>query len=264
MLWYSDGCNRSSRLTGDHELTRKRSGPWPEAEDIRRGEWARRLMGKRFAQPVAYVAGFLLAGALVSGSLHLWDARHDNAVISSTSLKRSGALVVSGKGITLTFPPGEGWLNVPVTPNQLARFVSVEEKRLPSLRPWLSQSHQSLIQLARNQAMLVYRVQAQTVIAACSVTVVAGSDPPGPLVSGIRAHLGSVATLHAHVARLDFGGRQGALMTYQITETGEATRYAALAVVSGGAETPMITVTTSSLASSLATLRQLLPTLTFG
>jgi hypothetical protein len=242
--------------------TRKSSGPWPEAEEIRRGDWFRRLMRRPFAQPVAYVAGFLLASAVITGAVRLWDARHDNSVVSSASHKRSGALVVSGQGVTLTFPPGAGWLNVPVTPNQMARFLNAEEKKLPWLRSQVSQYQVSLIQLARNEAMLVYRIRADAVVATCSVSVVAGSTSAGQLVLLLREHFAGIPALHAHVTALDFGGRQGALLTYQIAETGEATRYEAAAEVTGGPETPVITVTTLSPASSLATLHQLLPTLT--
>jgi hypothetical protein len=221
-------------------------------------------MRKPFAQPVAYVASFLLASAMITGAVHLWDARHDNSVVSSTSHERSGALVVSGQGVTLTFPPGEGWLNVPVTPNQMARFLSAEEKKFPWLRSQLSQSQMSLIQLTRNEAMLVYRIQADVLTATCNVSVAAGTTSPGELVSLLREHLADISALHPHVTPLDFGGRQGALVTGQIAMTGEPTRYEAIAEVTGGPETPVITVTTLSPANSLATLRQVLPTLTIS
>jgi hypothetical protein len=245
-------------------LTRQTSRPWPAAEDIRRGDWARRLLRSRFGGPLAYLLGFVLVSGLITVAVRIWDGRHDNTTISSVSRKASGALVVSGKGVTLSFPPGDGWVNVPVTPNQLARFIRTQAGHLPWFRSMLSQSGESLIQLTRNQAMLVYRVRDGTVIESCSVTVVAGTAPPGQLVAALKAHFGTVASLHARISLLDFGGRPGALMTYQVARAGQATSYEAAADVSGGPETPIVTVTTLSPASSLAGLRQILPTLGFS
>jgi hypothetical protein len=244
-------------------VNRNDSAPWPEAENVRRGEWARRLARHRVASLVAFVAAFVLAGVLFSAAEHFWDARNDNAAIASASHRPSGDLVVSGKGVTLTFPAGQGWLNVPVTPNQLARFVKAQEKRLPWLASEVSQSQQSLIQLARTEAMLVYRVRAGTLIASCDITIVTGSEPLAQLAAVLRAHYAALPNLHARVSMLTFGGRAGVLMTYDIAE-GQTTDYEAAAYVPGGQETPIVTVTTLSPASSLATLRQLLPTLTFN
>jgi hypothetical protein len=256
------------RKGADHDggthVNRNGSAPWPEAENIRRGEWARRLVRHRFAWLVAFVAAFVLVGVLFSVTDHLWQSRNDNAAIASSSRRPSGALVVSGKGITLTFPAGQGWLNVPVTPNQLARFLKTQEKRLPWLASQLSQSQQSLIELARNEAMLVYRIKASTLIASCDVTIVTGSEPPpAQLASALRSRYSALANLHARISLLNFGGRPGVLMTYEISE-GQTTDYEAAAYVTGGNQTPIVTVTTLSPASSLATLRQLLPTLTFS
>jgi hypothetical protein len=235
------------------------SQPWPDAENIRRGEWLRRLRRRRFAVPAAYALGFVLAVAVYAAVSNLWAGRHDNSVISSTSHKASGDLVVSGKGVTITFPAGQGWLNVPVTPNQLARFLSSEEQSMPWLRSAISASQESSIQVTRDSAMLVYRVKAHVLIATCNVSVVAGSAPVSQLVTHIRALLGRIRGAHDRVSPQEFGGHMGVLATLQLVRPGQATIYEAMGYMQGATELAIVTVSTRSAASSLATLRQLAP-----
>src|SRR5215469_504500 len=88
---------------------------------------------------------------------NLWASRHDNTPFSSSAHAPSGALTVSGHGVTLTFPAG--WVNVPTTPNKLAQFMQANAAKFPHLRAALSQVEN--MQNLREMAMLVYRFNAR-------------------------------------------------------------------------------------------------------
>src|SRR6516162_2048558 len=103
----------------------------------------------------AAVAGLALSWGTFQVAHNLWASRHDNTPISSSSHAPSGALTVSGHGVTLTFPAG--WVNVPTTPNEYARFLQANLGKFPHLRAALKNQLEN-IQNLRNMAMLVYRV----------------------------------------------------------------------------------------------------------
>src|SRR5215469_15163844 len=102
----------------------------------------------------AALVGLALGWGLAHTAINLWDSRHDNTPVSSSLHAPSGALRVSGGGITLTFPAG--WLNVPTTPNQMAKVLRKYVAKYPHLRASLKSEFENM-QAVRNLAMLAYR-----------------------------------------------------------------------------------------------------------
>jgi hypothetical protein len=102
----------------------------------------------------AAVAGIALGWGTFHVAQNLWAGRHDNTPISSSSHPPSGALTVSGHGITLTFPAG--WVNVPTTPNEYARFIQANAAAFPHLRTALKNQLGNMQNL-REVAMVVDR-----------------------------------------------------------------------------------------------------------
>jgi hypothetical protein len=93
---------------------------------------AARAMRHPLLRAPAAVAGFALGWGAVQAAHNLWASRHDNTPNSSSSHAPSGALSVSGHGVTLTFPTG--WVNVPTTPDKLAQFVRANAAKFPHHR----------------------------------------------------------------------------------------------------------------------------------
>jgi hypothetical protein len=124
----------------------------------------------------AAVAGFALGWGAVQAAHNLWASRHDNTPNSSSSHAPSGALSVSGHGVTLTFPTG--WVNVPTTPDKLAQFVRANAAKFPHHRSALKFKNQlENIQNLRTMAMLVYRLHAKGIVTGTTNVVVPATTP---------------------------------------------------------------------------------------
>jgi hypothetical protein len=222
----------------------------------RRASWLRKHPLLRVA---AVVAGLALGWGAFQAAHNLWASRHDNTPISTSAHARSGALAVSGHGVTLTFPAG--WVNVPTTPAKIAQFMQANAARFPHLRIALK-SQLDNMQNLREMAMLVYRLNAR---GSTNVVVIPATTPPSqvmPHLTGLAARFGGT---HQHDSLATFGNYAAVLVTYTLpARAGKPAEYGAQAYLHGLASTPVITVTTLSAANSTATLRQIAGTIKFS
>jgi hypothetical protein len=210
----------------------------------------------------AAVAGLALGWGAFQVAANRWASRHDNTPISTAAHAPSGALTVSGHGVTLTFPAG--WVNVPTTPNRIAQFMRANAARFPHLRAAL-QSQLGNMQNLRQMAMLVYRLNARgTVSGSTNVAVIPATTPPSqvlPHLTGLAARFGGT---HQHDSLAAFGNYAAVLVTYTLpARAGKPAEYGAQAYLHGPASTPVITVTTLNAANTTATLRQIAGTIKF-
>ena len=210
----------------------------------------------------AAVAGLALGWGAVQVAHNLWASRHDNTPISSSSPAPSGALTVSGHGVTLIFPTG--WVNVPTTPNEFAHFLRANAAKYPHLGA-VAKSQLDNMQNLRNMAMLVDRVNATgTVTANTNVVVVPATTPPGQLMPQLNGAVAQFGGTHQHDSLTTFGKYAAVLVTYALPrQAGKPTKYGAQAYVHGPSSTPVITVTTLNAADATATLRQIAGTIKF-
>jgi len=211
----------------------------------------------------AVVAGLALGWGAVQATHSLWASRHDNTPISSSAQAPSGALTVSGHGVTLTFPAG--WVNVPTTPSKIAQFMQANAAKFPRLQAALKRQLEDLQNL-REMAMLVYRLNARgTVSGNTNVVVIPATTPPSqvmPHLTGFAARFGGT---HQHDTLAIFGKYAAVLVTYTLpAQAGKPAEYGAQAYLHGPASTPVITVTTPAAADAAATLRQIADTIKFS
>lgn len=212
---------------------------------------------------VAAVAGLALGWGTFQVAQNLWASRHDNTPISSSSRAPAGSLTVTGHGVTLIFPAG--WVNVPTTPNELARFLRARAAKLPYLKAALK-SQLGNVQNLRSMAMLVYRVAASgTVTGSTNVVVAPDTTPPRQLMPHLAGAIVRLGGTNQHDSLATFGNYSGVLVTYTLPRLpGKPAEYGAQAYVHGPASTPVITVTTLRAADAAATLRLIAGTLKFG
>jgi len=211
----------------------------------------------------AAVAGLALGWGAFQVAANLWASRHDNAPISSSAHAPSGALTVSGHGVTLIFPAG--WVNVPTTPDKIAHFMQANGAKFPHLRAALRSQLENMQNL-REMAMLVYRLDARgTVTGSTNVAVIPATTPPSqvmPHLAGLAARFGGT---HQHDSLTAFGNYAAVLVTYTLpARAGKPAEYGAQAYLHGPASTPVITVTTLNAASTTVTLRRIADTIKFS
>jgi hypothetical protein len=223
---------------------------------------ASRLRKHPLLRVAAAVAGLALGWGAVQATHSLWASRHDNTPISSSAQAPSGALTVSGHGVTLTFPAG--WVNVPTTPNKLAQFLQAKAAEFPHLRAALKDQLEN-IQNLRNVAMLAYRVNpGGTVTGNTNVAVAPATTPPSQLMPQIAGAAARFGATHQRDSLTTFGKYAAVLVTYTLPHlAGKPVEYGAQAYVHGPASTPVITVTTLNGADAAATLRQITDTIKF-
>jgi hypothetical protein len=222
-----------------------------------------RLRKHPLVRVAAAVAGLALGWGAVHAAHNLWASRHDNTPISTSAHAPSGALTVSGHGVTLTFPTG--WVNVPTTPSKMAHFMQANAAKFPHLRTALKSQLENTQNL-REMAMLVYRLNARgTVSGNTNVVVIPAATPPSqvlPHLTGLAARFGGT---HQHDSLATFGNYAAVLVTYTLpARAGKPAEYGAQAYLHGPASTPVITVTTLSAANATATLRQIAGTIKFS
>jgi hypothetical protein len=222
-----------------------------------------RLRKHPLLQVAAAVAGLALGWGAFQAAHNLWASRHDNTPISSSAQAPSGALTVSGQGVTLTFPAG--WVNVPTTPRKIAQFMQANAAKFPHLRAALKSQLENMQNL-REMAMLVYRLNARgTVSGNTNVIVIPATNPPSqvmPHLTGLAARFGGT---HQHDSLATFGKYAAVLVTYTLpAQAGKPAEYGAQAYVHGPVSTPVITVTTPGAADTAATLRQIGDTIKFS
>jgi hypothetical protein len=224
---------------------------------------ASRLRKHPLLRVAAAVAGLALGWGAVQVAANLWAGRHDNTPISSSAHAPSGALTVSGHGVTLTFPAG--WINVPTTPDKIAQFMRADGAKFPHLRAALKSQLENMQNL-REMAMLVYRFNARgTVSGNANVVVIPATTPPSqvmPHLTGLAARFGGT---HQHDSLATFGNYAAVLVTYTLpARAGKPAEYGAQAYLHGPASTPVITVTTLNAVNTTATLRQIADTIKFS
>lgn len=211
----------------------------------------------------AAVAGLALGWGAFQVAHSLWDSRHDNTPISSSSPTPSGALTVSGHGVTLTFP--NGWINVPTTPNEFARFLRANATKFPHLRAAVMNQLDNMQNL-RTMAMLVDRVNAAgTVTGNTNVVVAPDTTPPSQLMPQLNGAIARFGGTHQRDSLTTVGKYAAVLVTYTLPgQAGKPAEYGAQAYVHGPASTPVITVTTLKAPDTTATLRQIADTIKFS
>jgi hypothetical protein len=209
------------------------------------------------------VAGLALGWGAFQVAHNLWANRHDNTPVSSSAQAPSGALVVTGHGVTLTFPAG--WVNVPTTPNQFAQFLQANAAKFPHLRAALKSQLEST-QTVRNLAMVVYRLNAYGNVTGNTTVIVApATTPPSQLMPHLKGLVAQFGGIHVHGSPATFGNHAAVMVTYTLPSgVGRPAEYGAQAYVHGPASTPVITVTTLNAADATATLRQIASTINFS
>ncbi len=154
----------------------------PEAGVTRPGgvQGTPRRAARLVRNPLLRIAAVLVGFALGWGAFHavqtLWAGRNDNTPISASSPAPSGALSVSGHGVTLTFP--RGWVNLPTTPDRLAKFMQASVGRQPHLGATL-RSQLGNLQDLRSMATFVFQVNASGAITGNTNVVVVAATTPG-------------------------------------------------------------------------------------
>ncbi len=217
--------------------------------------------------PLVRVAIAVAAIALGWGAVHvatgLWAGRHDNTPVASASRGPSHALRVSGRGVTLTFP--RGWVNVPTTPNQFAKFLHETASKLPHLRA-AAKAELENRQEIRNLAMLVYRVNRGGIITgSTNVLVEPATIPLREILPHVKGAVSSFGATHVHSSVTTVGKYAAVVVTYTAPHlAGRPAEYGAQAYVHGPSSTPIITVTTTTARSAVALLRQIAGTIVFG
>jgi len=208
----------------------------------------------------AAVAGLALGWGAVQVATSLWASRHDNTPISSSAHAPSGALTVTGHGVTLTFPAG--WVNVPTTPDKLGQFLRANAARFPHRRAALKNQLGNM-QSMRDVAMVVDRLNASgAVTGSTNVVVAPGTAPPGQLLPHLKGLVARLGATHLHDSLTTFGKYAAVLVTYALPHlAGKPAEYGAQAYVHGPASTPVITVTTLNAANTTATLRRIAGTI---
>jgi hypothetical protein len=209
------------------------------------------------------MAGLALGWGAFQVAHNLWASRHDNTPVSSAAHGPSGALAVTGHGVTLTFPAG--WVNVPTTPNQFAQFLRANAAKFPHLRAALKTQLDN-IQNLRNLAMVVYRLNARgTVTGNTTVVVAPATTPPSQLMPQLNGLVAQFGGTHVHGSLAAFGHYPAVMVTYTLPHlAGRPAEYGAQAYLHGPASTPVITVTTPGAADAAATLRQIAGTVKFS
>jgi hypothetical protein len=238
--------------------------PAPDPSDAQEApRRASRLRRNPLLRIAAAVAGIALGWGAFQVAHNLWAARNDNTPISSSSHAHSGALTVSGHGVTLTFTTG--WVNVPTTPDRLAQFLGAYASKLPHLRAALK-NQLGNPQALRNMAMLVYRVNTSGAITGnTNVVVVAVTTPPRQLLPQLKGPIAQLGATHEHESLTTFGKYPAVLVTYTLpSHAGQPAKYGAQAYVHGPASTPIITVTTFGAADTTAALRQIADSIKFS
>ena len=240
------------------EIPAPELGAAPEAP---RRAW--RLVKSPLLRVAAAVAGLALGWGAFQVAENLWASRHDNTPVSSAARAPSGALTVSGHGVTLTFPAG--WVNVPTTPNKFAQFMQANAAKFPHLRAVLKNQLEN-VQNLRNLAMVVDRLSADgTVTGNTNVIVIPATTPPSQVLPHLNGLVAQVGATHQHDSLTTFGNYSAALVTYALpAQAGRPAEYGAQAYVHGRASSPVITVTTLNAADATATLRQIADTIKFS
>lgn len=214
-------------------------------------------------QAAAAVAGLALGWGAFQVAHNVWVSRHDNTPISSSSRAPSGGLTVSGHGVTLIFPTG--WVNVPTTPNEFARFLRANAAKFPHLRAAVKSQLENMQNL-RDMAMFVDRVNASGAVTGnTNVVVVPAITPPSQLMPQLADGVARLGGTHQHDSLTTFGNYAGVLVTYTLpSHAGRPAEYGAQAYVHGPASTPVITVTSLGAADAAATLRHIADTIRFS
>ena len=101
-----------------------------------------RAMRNPFVRVASAVVGLAVGWGAFQGVHDLWATRNDNTPISATSHAPSGALLVSGHGLTLVLP--HRWVNVPTTPNKLTQFMRASAAKFPHLRAAIKSELESI------------------------------------------------------------------------------------------------------------------------
>jgi hypothetical protein len=211
----------------------------------------------------AAVAGLALGWGAFQVAHNLWASRHDNTPVSSSAHAASGALAVTGHGVTLTFP--DGWVNLPTTPNQFAQFLRANAAKFPHLRAALKTQLENT-QTIRNLAMVVYRLNASGAVTGnTNVVVIPGTAQPSKLMPHLNGLVAQLGGTHVHGSLTTFGNYTGVMVTYTLpARAGKPAEYGAQAYIHGPASTPVITVTTAGAAGAAAALRQIASTIKFS
>ncbi len=212
------------------------------------------------------VIGVALGWGAVQAGQHLWAGRNDNTPISSSSHAPSGALRVTGHGVTLTFP--HDWVNVPTTPAHLAQFMRANAAKFHHLRAAIKSELEN-VQNMRDTAALVYRFNSGgTFTGSLFETVVPAAVSLNQMLhhlNAIAAQLTQIGGTIQHKSVTSFGSYQALLVTYTLPGQAKGQlQYCAVAFVEGPASTPIITVKTLSAADSIATLRKIADTIRFS
>lgn len=217
--------------------------------------------------PLARAVAAAIGAAVIWGAFHaaenLWAGRHDNTPVASSSRAPSGRLTVSGHGITLAFPAG--WINVPTTPKEYAKFLRAAAARFPHLKASLKNQLGSL-QAVRNLAMVVVRVSPGGIITG-DVDVVVAPDAIAPrqLLPHLKGLIAQLGGTDQRDSLTTFGNFPAALITYQLPgHAGRPVQYGAQAYVRGPASTAIITLYALKAADAAATLRQITDTIKFS
>jgi hypothetical protein len=235
-------------------------GPGAAPEEPRRAWW---LAKSPLLRVSVAVAGLALGWGAFQAANNLWASRHDDTPVSSSSHAPSGALTVTGHGVTLTFPAG--WVNVPTTPNKLAQFMQANAAKFPRLRAALRDQLENEQNL-RSMAMVADRLNASgTVTGSTNVIVIPATIPPGRMIPHLHGLLAQFGATDQHDSLATFGNYSAVLVTYTLpAQAGRPAEQGAQAYVHGPASTPVITVTARNAADAAATLRQIAGTITFG
>jgi hypothetical protein len=209
----------------------------------------------------------IVAVALGSGiyfvAHNLWTGRNDNKPISTSSQTNSGGITVSGHGISMSFP--SGWINVPTTPDAFSQFLRTHLDKLPKIKSAL-ESQITSPQVLRKLSMLVYDVKPDgTQAANLDAIVEPGTVPPSTIISQLKAANGpeQFGATDVQYSTTTYGQYQAALITYTL-QAGTVTLHGAQAYLSGPGETAIVTVTSPTVATSTAKLRQVVVTIKFN
>ena len=220
---------------------------------------------RRLRGPVlGFIAGAVVVALGVGGyAIARAVSNSNNRPVATSTHARSGGISVSGRGITMTFPPG--WVNAPTTPNDFEQFIKDFEAKYGHV-PAALQSEMSNPQLLHSFAMLVYRFGANGTIAEnLDALVTSAVATPSQMMAQLKSGLGPAqfGATDIHDSVTSFGAYPALLVTYVLSTQGK-TLYGAQAYVDGPSSMAVVTVTSPAPGSSESDLKRITDTIRFS
>lgn len=214
---------------------------------------------------IGFIVGVVVVALGAGGYAiaHTLSTSGNNKPIATSTRAVAGGTSISGHGITLTFP--KGWDNVPTSPNDFEHFIKVFESKYGHV-PAALQSEMSNPQLLHSFAMLVYKFGSNGSVAEnLNALVTPAVATPSQMMTQLKSGQGPAqfGARNIQYRITNFATHPSLLVTYTVSTQGRSFS-GAQAYVDGPASMAVVTVTSSSPATSENDLKQIVGTIKFS